>query len=242
MRYLLDDARINLESSDSLLIYVVKLPVKLIRYQLFTAFLFSNSIARVKRMGLVRKLGGFGLVKDCEAMSREYPDWISPNRAAEGKRIFSGTIPLARMKRLAALLVNAQGEASFSAAFRMDLEQRIIIDLQVEAALPLVCQASLEVYDEEVRRSSELAVIDEDGEQFDLPENYEPVQTENGRLAFVSLVEDELLLALPQIPRKPGLKEVDYSTGGQTSKEEPLSEGSRKNPFSALQDMLKQDK
>ena len=139
-------------------------------------------------------------------------------------------------------LINAQGEASFSAAFRMDLEQRIVIDLKVEAALPLVCQASLEVYDEEVRRSSELAVIDEDGEQIELPENYEPVQTENGRLAFVSLVEDELLLALPQIPRKSGLKEVDYSTGGQTGKEETLSEGSRKNPFSALQDMLKQDK
>ena len=96
--------------------------------------------------------------------------------------------------------------------------------------------------DTRVSRRSELAVIEEDGEQFELPEDYEPVQTENGRLAFVSLVEDELLLALPQIPRKPGLKEVDYSTGGQTGKEESLSEGSRKNPFSALQDMLKQDK
>ncbi len=150
-------------------------------------------------------------------MSREYPDWISPNRAAEGKRVFSGTIPLTRMKRLAALLVDAQGEASFTAAFRTDLEQRIIIDLQVEAALPLVCQASLEVYDEQVNRSSELAVIDDDSEQFELPENYEPVVTENGRLAIASLVEDELLLGLPQIPRKPGLQEVEYSTGGQTA-------------------------
>ncbi|MDH3901860.1 MAG: YceD family protein, partial [Xanthomonadales bacterium] len=224
-----------------LLIYVVRLPVKLIRYQLFTGLLYFW-VSGFHCAGKVRTMGGIGLVKDCEAMSREYPDWISPNRAAEGKRIFSGTIPLARMKRLAELLVNAQGEASFSAAFRMDLEKRIVIDLQVEAALPLICQASLEVYDEQVSRRSELAVIEEDGEQFELPEDYEPVQTENGRLAFVSLVEDELLLALPQIPRKPGLKEVDYSTGGQTGKEESLSEGSRKNPFSALQDMLKQDK
>jgi len=64
-------------------------------------------------------------------MSREYP---------------------ARMKRLAALLVDAQGDASFIAAFRTDLDKRVIIDLQVEAALPLVCQASLEVYDEQVKR------------------------------------------------------------------------------------------
>ena len=175
-------------------------------------------------------------------MSREYPDWISPNRAAEGKRIFSGTIPIKRMKRLAALLVDAQGEASFTAAFRTDLEQRIIIDLQVEAALPLICQASLEVYDEQVNRSSELVVIDDDSEQFKLPENYEPVVAENGRLAIASLVEDELLLGLPQIPRKPGLQEVEYSTGGQTLKSGALPEGSKKHPFSALQDMLKREK
>ena len=175
-------------------------------------------------------------------MSREYPDWISPNRAAEGKRIFSGSIPFSRMKRLAAMLVDTQGQATFTANFRTDLDNRVIIDLQVEAALPLVCQASLEVYDEQVKRNSELAVVDDENEQHDLPDNYEPVLTENGRLAIASLVEEELLLSLPQIPRKPGLQPVEFSTGGQTFKTEKLPEGSKKNPFSALQDMLKQNK
>ena len=172
-------------------------------------------------------------------MSREYPDWISPNRAAEGKRVFSGTIPLRRMKRLSALLADSQGEASFVAAFSTDLEQRTVIDLQVEAALPLICQASLTVYDEQVNRSSELIVIDNESEQFELPENYEPVVTENGRLAIASLVEDELLLGLPQIPRKPGLQVVEYSTGGQALESEALPDEGKKNPFSVLQDMLK---
>jgi len=175
-------------------------------------------------------------------MSREYPDWISPGRAAEGKRIFSGTIALSRMKRLAALLVDAQGEASFVASFRIDLDKRVIIDLQVAAALPLVCQASLEVYDEQVKRRSELAVTEHDSELAELPDEYEPVQTENGRLAIASLVEDELLLCLPQIPRKPGLQRVEYSTGGQSFMIEDPQPGTRKNPFTALQDMLKRDK
>jgi uncharacterized protein len=175
-------------------------------------------------------------------MSREYPDWISPGRAAEGKRIFSGTIPLSRMKRLAALLVDADGDASFVATFRTDLEKRNIVDLQVEAALPLICQASLEVYDEQVKRRSELAVIEHDHEAGELPDYYDPVQTENGRLAIASLVEDELLLGLPQVPRKPDLELVEYSTGGPAIKIEDLEKGTRKNPFAALQDMLKQDK
>jgi uncharacterized protein len=175
-------------------------------------------------------------------MSREYPDWISPGRAAEGKRIFSGTIPLSRMKRLASLLVDAKGEASFVAAFRIDLDQRVIIDMQVEAALPLVCQASLDHYDEHVKRQSELAVIEHDSEHAELPDNYEPVQTEKGRLAIARLVEDELLLGLPQVPRKPGLKKVEYSTGGDSFQSEDASAGAKKNPFAALQDTLKQDK
>jgi len=175
-------------------------------------------------------------------MSREYPDWISPDRAAEGKRVYSGTIPLSRMKRLAALLVDAGGVASFSAAFRTDLDQRVIIDLQVQAALPLVCQASLDVYDELVERHSELAVIGNDSEQFDLPDNYDPVLAENGRLAIAGIVEDELLLGLPAIPRKPGLHPVEFSTGGEDPAGESIPEGHKENPFSALQDMLKREK
>jgi uncharacterized protein len=180
-------------------------------------------------------------------MSREYPDWISPDRAAEGKRSFSGTIPLVRMKRLAPLLVSAEGdgplgEASFVVTFRMDLDKRVVIDIQVKAALPLICQASLEVYDEQVMRNSELAVIEHLSEEADLPDNYEPVQTENGRLAIASLVEDELLLALPQIPRKRGLQKVEFSTGGEVVKESDPPKGAKKNPFAVLQDMLKQDK
>ncbi|MBT8074392.1 MAG: hypothetical protein HKP21_11870 [Xanthomonadales bacterium] len=174
-------------------------------------------------------------------MSREYPDWVSPVRAAEGKRIYSGTIALARLKRLAPLLVDASGLATFTAAFRTDLENRTVIELQVEAALPLICQASLDVYDEQVNRQSELAVIEDESELSNLPENYDPVQTENGRLAIAALVEDELLLGLPQIPRKPGLESVEYSTGGPEVKRRESSQGSRKNPFAALQDLVKRD-
>ena len=175
-------------------------------------------------------------------MSREYPDWISPARAAEGKRIFRGTIPLVRMRRLAGLLVDTQGEATFVAAFKTDIDKRVIIDLQVEAALALVCQASLDVFTEQVKRRSNLVVIAQASEQAELPEYYEPVQTENGRLAIASMVEDELLLGLPQIPRKPGLQKVEYSTAGQMFAGEDSQQECKKNPFAFLPDMLKTDK
>jgi uncharacterized protein len=177
-------------------------------------------------------------------MSREYPDWISPGRAAEGKRLYGGTIPFSRMKRLAPLLADASGEAEFTAAFRLDIERRIVIDISVKAALPLVCQASLETYDEVIDRSSKLAVIDHEYEINDVPEHYDPVQTENGRLALLFLVEEELLLSLPQIPRKPGLENVSFSTGGDDGEDmiAASESGVKKNPFAALQGKFKQDK
>jgi len=239
LRYLLDEARISFAGSDSLFICVVKLPVELVHYQSMTGvlvFCFKVQFNGVQINGHWKRLSPVG---NCEAMSREYPDWISPVRAAEGKRIFSGTIPFLRMKRLAALLVDAQGKASFVAAFRSDIDKRVVIDLQVEAALPLVCQASLEVYNEQLKRRSNLVVIDNDGEQTEVPDHYEPIQTEHGRLAIVNLVEDELLLGLPQIPRKPGSRTVNYSTTGATHKEQLPQQGARKNPFAVLKDMLK---
>lgn len=179
-------------------------------------------------------------------MARDFPDWISPARAAEGKRVFGGTIPLARMKRLAPLLVSAEGDASFTATFKRDIENRVIIDLQVEAALPLICQASLEVYDEQMQRHSELAVVDEDDHfaerEQDIPDYYDVVKSEHGRVAIAALVEEELLLGLPQIPRKPGLADVEFSTGEEPDEPEAEEPEGQENPFAALQDMLERNK
>lgn len=174
-------------------------------------------------------------------MSRDFPDWISPERAADGKRIYSGTVPLSRMRRLAPLLASAHGNATFVAAFRRDLDNCVVIDFQVEADLPLICQASMEVYDEQVNRRCELAVIEHDSEQDELPESYDVVKAENGRLALAALLEDELILVLPQVPRKPGLEKVEYSTGGATPENDAAQKQGKKNPFAGLQGLLEQD-
>lgn len=173
-------------------------------------------------------------------MSREFPDWISPARAADGKRVFNGTIALLRFKRLVPLLVEAQGEATFTAAFSRDLDRRVCIDLQTEAALSLLCQASLEVYQEQVQRRSTLVVIESDRELDELSDHCDVVKAEHGRIAIADIVEDELLLGLPQIPRQPGLRKIDYSTNPGNDPENDT--GSRaegqQNPFADLQDLL----
>ena len=174
-------------------------------------------------------------------MSREYPDWLDPRKAAEGRRTFSGSMPLARMTRLQPLLADLaekNGQAWFSARFRFDHFGRVTINVTVEASLPLVCQRSLEPYLEPISRQSLLGVMEDLAEEDLMPENYEPVLVKNHRLALLNLVEDELLLGLPQVPRNPQVAAIGPDldkavTGKDGGQQHPL-----RQPFAGLAEQL----
>lgn len=170
-------------------------------------------------------------------MSREFPDWINPWKAAEGNRRYGGSIALDRMARLKPLLAEASGEARFDAEFSKDALGWTVVTVHVTAMLPLVCQASLEVYAEPVDRTSALAVIEDLDDQVDVPDHYDPTRTEGGRLSFLELVQDELILAVPQVPRKPGYGNIYFSTDPEAEPETGTER--KKSPFAALGDLVR---
>ncbi|MEJ2384110.1 MAG: YceD family protein [Xanthomonadales bacterium] len=179
-------------------------------------------------------------------MSRDFPDIVDPWKAADGRRAFGGTVPLARLERLTALLAPDGaggidwGEAAFEAVFGYDEQGLVTIRVSVRAELPLVCQRSLEIYLEPVDRMSTVAVITDIGEQESLPDVYEPVLVEDRRLALASLVEEELLLAVPQVPRKPGAGEPELPADvSLESASEDHNEPVHK-PFAGLAGLMKE--
>ncbi len=180
-------------------------------------------------------------------MSREYPDWVDPWKAAEGRRQFAGTIPMERMGRLRPLLDGPAGKAGFSARFAYDAEGWAVIRIEVSAELPLICQRSLKRYLEPVKRQSVLAVLRTLEEEAELPGHYEPVLAEQGRLALQDLVEDELLLGVPQVPRDPAVEMVRFSAGAAEAAEPvgrqaaPDAGGNppTRKPFEGLAEQLK---
>jgi hypothetical protein len=62
-----------------------------------------------------------------------------------------------------------------------------------------------------VRRKSRLAVVETELDQELLPEGYEATCAVDGRLRFDDLVEDELLLALPQVHIDPAAHQLEHS-------------------------------
>jgi uncharacterized protein len=170
-------------------------------------------------------------------MSREFPDWVNPFKAADGNRRYSGTIALHRMARLRPLLASDEGSVRFEAVFSRDALELATVRLSVVADLTLLCQASLEPYSEPVSRSSQLVVTEGPEQDEGLPEDYEPARVEDGQLVFLELVQDELILAIPQVPRKPGLGDVVYSTDPEADAAAAPAEHNR--PFASLDALLK---
>lgn len=183
-------------------------------------------------------------------MSREYPDLIDPDKVADGRRDFQGTMSLRRMERLKTLLAPepqtavtpergvAWNDVRFKARFGHDRQGAVTVDLQVEAELPLICQRSLEPYLEPVRRRSILCVVKDEIEVEDVPEAYDPVLLTEGKLALLDLVEDELLLAVPQVPRNPAVEAVKLSTDGEVTSSPETNDGRSQRPFAELADLL----
>jgi len=184
-------------------------------------------------------------------MSREYPDFIDPWKAAEGRRSFQGTMPLKRLKRLEPMLAPeetgkaddllARNDANFSVRFAYDEQGLVTIGIKVSGNLPLICQRSLLPYQEKIDRSSLLVVIEQVSDQDHVPESYDPILVENRRLAIQDIVEEELLLAIPQVPRNPEVGEIELSTdGGVTQPSEAGKEQSHR-PFAGLAGLMKAD-
>ena len=194
-------------------------------------------------------------------MSREFPDQLNPWKAADGRRTFEGTMPLRRMRRLASLLASRDApgpgagdrgadkaagvpwnDVRFRADFAHDGQGYTTIELWVEAELPLVCQRSLRPYLEPVKRHTVLAVVERAADQDDLPEHYEPVLVEEGRMALLDVVEDELLLAVPEVPKNPAVSEVAVSTDKAPGAARSGAVEPTQRPFEGLGDLLKKRK
>lgn len=165
-------------------------------------------------------------------MSTAMPESIDAWRMVSGRRIFSGNLPLAGLPRLAASLADTVGECSYRVEFGRDEFGVAFVELAAEAALPLICQRTLERFELPVRIEQRLGLIRDEREEPSLPPGYEPVLLpEDARLVPAELIEDELILAVPVVPVKPGTEAVQVDWPAEVEEE---AEDERPNPFAAL--------
>ncbi len=166
------------------------------------------------------------------------PDFADPLRLCALGKVYEGTVRLAELPRLAPLLTSSEGEAAFALAFHTDAERRPTVTVKVHARLPLRCQRCLGSMRQEVSSDSVLVVVSGTEEAQRLPDDVDPLMVENAKMDLRSLIEDDLILAIPTAPmHRPEDCNVKLSeVNAQQLPERSSTEDGPVNPFAALAD------
>jgi uncharacterized protein len=165
-------------------------------------------------------------------MNAALPETVDVWRMVQTGRSFQGNLPLAAMPRLRGSLDKAEGSAQFEVDFGKDDIGISYLHLRAEAGLPLVCQRTLDPFVFPVRIDARLGLITREAEEAGLPAGYEPLLITDGNLHLADVIEDELILALPVVPVKPGAAPIEQTWGADAA-----PKAAKPNPFSVLQQM-----
>jgi len=162
------------------------------------------------------------------------PHQIDPFRLAEAGARLKGHVPLRQFTRLRDLLADDTGEIEVSLDFDVDELGVPSVQGQLRAILALTCQRCLEPYEFKVDAQVALAWVRTALEADKLPLRYEAYVVEETPLPLNDVIEDELLLALPQIPMHeladcPASKLLRQGESKATDEPEP-----KENPFAVL--------
>lgn len=131
------------------------------------------------------------------------PTELDFTKLAEHQTRLKGTLPLRTMSRLKNLLADSEGEVTIEADFDRDLQHKSFLDLKINTCLVLQCQRCLENFEFPMSIQVLLTPIFDQQVSQSL-QSYEPLMVIEGEPVILqNIVEDEILLNLPLVPKHP---------------------------------------
>ncbi len=161
------------------------------------------------------------------------PDLVDPWRAAARREQYAGTLALATFARLQPLLVTTDAAVTYHIRFGVDRDGRAVVTGTLETTLQVVCQRCLGTLALPVTATLNLALLRALDELEQLPDCYEPLLVEERLIAPQQFIEDELLLAVPAIPRHATAAACEQWLSAQLTIAAPALLTATENPFAA---------
>ncbi|HEY4998544.1 MAG TPA: YceD family protein [Usitatibacter sp.] len=159
---------------------------------------------------------------------------IHPDRISDKPIVFEGVVDLDEFPRLEESLANRDAELRFTVTARLDKQRRKVLSCIIEGFVFLTCQTTLEAFRHGISIDDRLVLVDDESQ---LPPIEEESDAEDYLVAdepldVLDLVEDAVLLALPMVPRKPGLEEAKPAREPKDPKDSPFAAlaGLKKRP------------
>ncbi len=163
------------------------------------------------------------------------PQKISASKALARRERYEGKLPLAGFTRLEGLLAADTGDIQVTLAASADEAGHAHLNGMLSGALRLNCLRCLKPFDWALHAPLGLRLVKTEAEEVQALHECEPYLVQDDELPLRDIVEDELLLALPMMPR---CKSCENKPGKAPPKApmpaEVTQEGRRENPFAAL--------
>jgi len=142
-----------------------------------------------------------------------------------------GRLAVAEMERFAPLLATNDGEVEVVLDFDFDPERRAFMRMHLRAEVSLVCQRCLGPVHHAIEVERLLGVVTTEAQAERLPGIYDPLFVTEEPLLLREVIEDELILSLPIVPRHNDGECAPAVTGAGTDNKVG---GARENPFAVL--------
>ena len=170
-------------------------------------------------------------------MLTRLPVEVNPYRLVEQGRKLDGVSDIASLSRIDDLLADKDGTLSVNLTFYRNESALPALKGQITGDLSLICQRCLDKMSLPIATTMELVFVSNDEKAQSLQDGYETYLVEDSRILLNDLIEDEVLLSIPQLvvhedcePYRP-LIEVTPETISQTVHEE------KNNPFAVLKNL-----
>jgi uncharacterized protein len=118
-----------------------------------------------------------------------------------------GVLEVGKLARLNSLLHTDAGSVSATLRFGQRGAGWLAVELKLEASVQLVCQRCLEAYRHELDESANVVVADTVSMPATTPAGFEPFELTEGRLQPAQWIEDELIVAIPLVPKHPRVED-----------------------------------
>ena len=163
------------------------------------------------------------------------PERVDYLKLVSDRAVLQGIIPLHRFSRLAQLLENDNGNVQVRLEFQKARKRRALVVGHASIETRLICQTCLLPLTVPVEVTVRLNLVRSNQALFELNQDEDGLVVEDSLVALVDLIEDELIVNLPMVPRH---ETACY----EETVERPIQAetGETQRPFAALSEMQKE--
>ena len=191
-------------------------------------------------------------------MSDRFTNSIEPFALATQGWTIEGKIPLVELERLSASIRSSQSVDDVNKSASNDIEGDVVFTLNfdmdeggvpriggnVAATLRLQCQRCMEDMEYPVTVKVRLGIVPSREAAENLPDSYDPLVVSGEEISIASILEDELILALPIVAMhdiencsQDELSNRKSGSINQDVEQENLGTVKRENPFAVLEQL-----